>query len=90
MILDPYCFAAWDPSELPDNGNLSVGSQFVLGTPNNTINDTYCSEDTVSPRLTFQAHQVSLTHSVLFYFSTTNMLQAPLDIKFNNSGTEGW
>jgi len=68
----PYCFAAWVPSDIPDSSNLTVGSQFVIGTPNSTINDSYCADDTVPPRLTFQAHQ------------------APLDLKFNNSGTEGW
>ena len=67
----PYCFAAWVPSDIPSNSNLTVGSQFAIGTPNNTINDTYCAEQT-APRLTFQAHM------------------APLDIKFNNSGSEAW
>ena len=36
-----------------------MGSQFLIGTPNSTINDSYCAGDTVPPRLTFQAHQVS-------------------------------
>ncbi|MCJ1483522.1 hypothetical protein MMC06_003690 [Schaereria dolodes] len=67
----PECFAAWIPEDIPENNNLTVGSQFAIGTPNSTINDIYCSQHT-SPRLTFQAHM------------------APLDIKFNNSGTEGW
>ncbi|MCJ1478977.1 hypothetical protein MMC13_007661 [Lambiella insularis] len=68
----PYCFSAWVPADIPDNSNLTVGSAFAAGTPNNTINDTYCADQTVAARLTFQAHM------------------APLDIKFNNSGTEGW
>lgn len=67
----PYCFAAWVPGVIPENGNLTVGSQFTMGTQNSTINDTYCAEQT-PPRLTFQAHM------------------APLDIKFNNSGSEAW
>ena len=69
----PYCFAAWVPSDIPDNSNLTIGSNFAMGNanPNNTINDTYCAEQT-APRLTFQAHM------------------APLDIVFNNSGTEAW
>lgn len=66
----PYCFAAWNASAIP-NSNLAVGQQFATGTPNNTINDTYCAEQE-APRLTFQAHM------------------APLDISFNNSGTEAW
>ena len=51
----PYCFAAWAPSDLPDNSNLTVGSQFAIGDMNSTINDTYCAEQT-APRLTFEAH----------------------------------
>lgn len=68
----PYCFSAWVPGDIPDNSNLTMGSPFAAGTPNSTINDTYCAEQTVAARLTFQAHM------------------APLDIKFNNSGTDGW
>lgn len=67
----PNCFAAWMPNDLPQNANLTVGSQFAIGDQNDTINDTYCSEQT-PPRLTFQAHM------------------APLDIYFNNSGSEAW
>ncbi|KAL9121080.1 MAG: hypothetical protein Q9187_002366 [Circinaria calcarea] len=67
----PYCFSAWVPSDIPNNKDISVGTQFAMGNQNSRINDTFCS-GTTPPRLTFQAHQ------------------APLDIKFNNSGTEGW
>ncbi|KAL9131244.1 MAG: hypothetical protein Q9217_000786 [Psora testacea] len=55
----PHCFAAWIPSDIPDNSNLSVGSQFAMGDQNNTINDTYCAKQT-PPRLTFQAHMAPL------------------------------
>lgn len=71
----PWCFSAWGVDELPENGNLSVGSQFALAASNypNDQNrtDVYCAAQN-APRLTFQAHM------------------APLDLKFNNSGTEGW
>ena len=67
----PYCFSAWVPSDIPMNSNIKVGTQFAIGDQNNTINDTYCAEQS-PPRLTFQAHM------------------APLDIKFNNSGTDAW
>lgn len=67
----PTCFAAWMPNDLPQNANLTVGSQFAIGDQNDTINDTFCSKQT-PPRLTFQAHM------------------APLDIDFNNSGSEAW
>jgi glucose/arabinose dehydrogenase len=55
----PYCFAAWVPSDLPMNTKLAVGSQFAIGDQTNTINDTYCAEQT-PPRLTFQAHTAPL------------------------------
>ena len=55
----PKCFAAWMPGELPENGNLTVGSQFAIGTPNATVNDSYCAEQ-IAPRLTFQAHMAPL------------------------------
>lgn len=55
----PYCFAAWAPSAIPNNGNLTLGRQFAIGDQNNTINDTYCAEQT-PPRPTFQAHMAPL------------------------------
>jgi glucose/arabinose dehydrogenase len=54
----PYCFAVWNTS-IPNLGNLTVGSQFTID-QNNTINDTTCSSERVSPRLTFQAHMAPL------------------------------
>ena len=65
----PWCFAAWDVTDIPQHANLSVGKQFAIDGSNKT--DSYCAS-LVPPRLTFQAHM------------------APLDIKFNNSGTEAW
>ncbi|KAG8533294.1 uncharacterized protein KY384_002077 [Bacidia gigantensis] len=55
----PYCFAAWGVDDIPNNGNLSVGSNFAIGQQNNTINDSYCAEQT-PPRLSFQAHMAPL------------------------------
>lgn len=71
----PWCYAAWDVAALPNNTNLTVGSQFAidavseLGNMNRT--DQYCAQQ-IAPRLSFQAHM------------------APLDIKFNSSGTQAW
>jgi hypothetical protein len=70
------CFAAWNVSEIPNNGNLSTGSQFSIDGPSPLTEslaktDAYCAQQ-IAPRLTFQAHL------------------APLDIVFNNSGTEAW
>ncbi|KAI9839952.1 MAG: hypothetical protein M1819_000144 [Sarea resinae] len=56
----PFCFAAWAPSELPNNSGISVGSQFAIGSANNTVNDSFCQSDRVAPRLTFQAHMAPL------------------------------
>ena len=55
----PSCFAAWVPSDIPDNAKLTVGSQFAIGDQNSTINDTLCAERT-PPRLTFQSHMAPL------------------------------
>lgn len=55
----PFCFSAWVPEDLPQNGNIKVGTQFAMGDQNSTINDTYCA-DLIPPRLTFQAHMAPL------------------------------
>ncbi|OAP55167.1 hypothetical protein AYL99_10867 [Fonsecaea erecta] len=71
----PWCFSAWGVQDLPDNSNLTVGSQFAIDASADSNNenrtDAYCAEQ-LPARLVFQAHM------------------APLDIKFNNSGTEAW
>lgn len=54
----PHCFALWD-TNIPDKGNMKVGSQFVLD-PTAALNDTTCAEEYVAPRLTFQAHMAPL------------------------------
>jgi glucose/arabinose dehydrogenase len=54
----PNCFSVWNAT-IPDPGNLTVGSQFVMD-PNNTLNDTTCATKYVPPRLTFQAHMAPL------------------------------
>jgi glucose/arabinose dehydrogenase len=71
----PWCFSAWGVEDLPDNGNLTVGSQYAIdasdASNNENKTDQYCAAQ-LPARLVFQAHM------------------APLDIKFNNSGTEAW
>ncbi|KAI4604220.1 hypothetical protein KJ359_000351 [Pestalotiopsis sp. 9143b] len=54
----PDCFALWD-TNIPDVGNMVVGSQFPPS-QNTTLNDTTCNNDRVAPRLTFQAHMAPL------------------------------
>ncbi|PVH93956.1 Auxilliary activities family 12 protein [Periconia macrospinosa] len=56
----PICYAAWNVGEIPNNDGLQVGSQFAIGNQNATVNDTYCREGTVPPRLTFEAHMAPL------------------------------
>ena len=51
----PECFAAWDPTALPNQGDLAVGRQFSL----NSTSDDVCAGRT-APRLTFQAHMAPL------------------------------
>lgn len=71
----PWCFSAWKVSDLPNNGNLTVGSQYAIDPSSDSNNtnktDAFCAAQAPA-RLVFQAHM------------------APLDIKFNNSGTEAW
>lgn len=56
----PTCYAAWNVSEIPDNQGIEVGTQFAIGTRNDTVNDENCRDDHVPPRLTFQAHMAPL------------------------------
>ncbi|KAI9800381.1 MAG: hypothetical protein M1825_004151 [Sarcosagium campestre] len=56
----PICFAAWGLDEIPEKDNLTVGSQFVMGSPNDTINDDFCARERVPPRLTFVPHMAPL------------------------------
>lgn len=68
----PKCFAVWDVSEIPENDNLKIGSQFAITEEENAqtvsgnkLTDETCASDYVAPRLTFPAHY------------------APIDIKFS-------
>jgi glucose/arabinose dehydrogenase len=56
----PSCYAAWNVEEIPDNENIEVGTQFAIGEQNSTLNDTFCQNDRVPPRLTFAAHMAPL------------------------------
>lgn len=55
----PQCFAAWDPSSIP-NFDGAVGTQFAVNDLNATNNDTLCANDFTPPRLAFQAHMAPL------------------------------
>ncbi|KAH0375303.1 soluble quino protein glucose dehydrogenase, partial [Aureobasidium melanogenum] len=71
----PWCFSAWNPSILPDNGQIQVGTQFAIDASSDLDNqnktDAYCANQTQS-RLVFNSHM------------------APLDIKFNDTGRQAW
>jgi glucose/arabinose dehydrogenase len=55
----PSCFTAWNASEIPDYDGMT-GQQFAIGDQNATVNDTFCQNDRVAPRLTFAAHMAPL------------------------------
>lgn len=71
----PWCFSAWDVEGLPDNGNLSVGRQFAID----------ASPDSNNENRTDAYCAEQLPARLVFQAH-----MAPLDIKFNNSGTEAW
>ena len=56
----PICYAAWNVSEIPDNEGITTGSQFAIGSQNDTVNDEKCRDDHIAPRSTFQAHMAPI------------------------------
>ncbi|CZR62460.1 uncharacterized protein PAC_12357 [Phialocephala subalpina] len=54
----PTCYSVWKPADIRDRA-FSVGDQFVLA-PNTTFSDSSCSNVSIPPRLTFQAHSAPL------------------------------
>ena len=71
----PWCFSAWGVDELPRNSNLAVGSQFAVDASSDSDNENKTDAYCAQQ---LQARLVFQAH------------MAPLDIKFNNSGTEAW
>ncbi|KAF1835514.1 soluble quino protein glucose dehydrogenase [Decorospora gaudefroyi] len=55
----PSCYAAWNVSEIPNFDGMT-GEQFAIGEQNATLNDTFCQDDHIAPRLTFAAHMAPL------------------------------
>lgn len=55
----PTCFAAWNVSEIPDFHG-TTGEQFAMGDQNATVNDTFCQNDRIAPRITFFSHMAPL------------------------------
>ncbi|KAF2681598.1 soluble quino protein glucose dehydrogenase [Lentithecium fluviatile CBS 122367] len=60
----PECFAAWDPSVIPNGANYKVGTQFAIGSGS----DATCAQRT-APKLCFPAHTAPL--SVRFNSNST-------------------
>lgn len=54
----PLCYALWNTS-IPNADNLTVGAQFTSD-QNATVDDNFCAEERVPPRLTFEAHVAPL------------------------------
>ena len=71
----PWCFAVWEADELPQNSSLAVGDQFAIDATPESNNQNRTDD--------FCAEQVPPRLSFQAHM-------APLDIKFNNSGQEGW
>ncbi|EXJ59306.1 uncharacterized protein A1O5_12187 [Cladophialophora psammophila CBS 110553] len=71
----PWCFSAWAVEDLPDHTNLTVGSQFAID----------ASPDSNNQNRTDVYCAEQLPARLVFQAH-----MAPLDIKFNNSGTEAW
>ncbi|RVD83207.1 uncharacterized protein DFL_007603 [Arthrobotrys flagrans] len=53
----PFCFTAWDPSVIPDHGDIARGQQFSL---DSEVDDAKCASDYQAPRLVFPAHTAPL------------------------------
>ncbi|KAK1513578.1 carbohydrate-binding cytochrome b562, partial [Colletotrichum abscissum] len=54
----PTCFTVWEPSVIKDK-TFKVGQQFVVA-PNSTFNDDTCTQRSVAPRLSIQAHSAPI------------------------------
>ncbi|KAK1659141.1 carbohydrate-binding cytochrome b562 [Colletotrichum godetiae] len=54
----PTCFSVWEPSVIKDK-SFKVGQQFVVA-PNSTYNDDTCTQRSVPPRLSIQAHSAPI------------------------------
>jgi glucose/arabinose dehydrogenase len=52
----PECAATWTPAAMPRNANLRVGTQFLLNSETQTMNDTVCRNKFIAPRITLPSH----------------------------------
>ena len=88
----PDCFAVWS-KDIPDLGNMTVGSQFALS-QTDSLNDSTCAQKYVAPRLTFQVRFYSSAPAgngiAVANNTPVQAHTAPLDIMFNPNGTEAY
>ncbi|KAJ8082675.1 hypothetical protein PM082_008531 [Marasmius tenuissimus] len=56
----PLCVTAWDTSVLSMIPNITVGTQFVVGTPSDNITDEMCQNERIAPRISFPSHTAPL------------------------------
>ncbi|PSN74932.1 soluble quino protein glucose dehydrogenase [Corynespora cassiicola Philippines] len=55
----PDCFPAWDPAPLPNNTNIKVGTQFLIGDSSENRTDAMCAKS-IPPKLCFASHMTPL------------------------------
>lgn len=72
----PWCLAVWNTTDLPMNQNLTVGSQFAFDETADLNNGN--RSDSFCATSAVPPRLVFQAH------------MAPLDLKFNNSGRDGW
>jgi glucose/arabinose dehydrogenase len=61
----PFCLTIWNETEAKADGAMATDSTLAYGhqfahNPNATINDDFCLQKTVGPRLTFESHMAPL------------------------------
>lgn len=56
----PYCFSVWDLQNVPQPGNLTVGSHMAVNQVTADNSDALCAQLFIPPRLTFPAHWAPL------------------------------
>ena len=71
----PYCLSVWNVTELPNSQDLSIGDQFAFDQVSSLNNENQTDEFCADRAAPRLVFQAHM---------------APLDIKFNNSGTEAY
>ncbi|CAH0020551.1 unnamed protein product [Clonostachys rhizophaga] len=56
----PSCFTVWRTDDFPNIGSLKTGNSFAVDDAENSVNDTTCNTDFISPRLALPPHTAPL------------------------------